>query len=64
MSIQVLVKEVQEKMKILYAKHKRASARRRWRCVHAAVLMAGSFKTKAKHKLTDDALGEACSCFK
>lgn len=61
---QSLVKEVQEKVKILYAKHKRASARRRWRCVRAAVVMARCFKTKAKHKLTDDALGEACSGLK
>ena len=57
----MLLKEVQDKVKILYAKYKRASARRRWRCVRAAILMTGSFKTKAKRKFTDDgAFGEAC----
>lgn len=60
---QSLVKEVQDKMKILYAKHKRAAARRRWRCVRAAFLVAGSFKTKTKRIITDDACSGG-TCFR
>ena len=48
-----MLKEAQDKVKLLYSKYKRAAARRRWRFVRVAIMLAGTFKSKTKRISTD-----------